>query len=145
LFWLDVLIGPAVAVALIIWQWPALLMAAMVFSYQLPNDCEQRDALTRTPSPDGAWDVAVLRNVCIEGPFVTRYSLTVELIRPGEAYTARPAGTLGTVLEMDVDSGPPGVRWTGPRNIEITMPHGAQDIREQDKDFRDVTITYRDQ
>jgi hypothetical protein len=106
--------------------------------------CEQRDLLSQAASPDGVWTARIYYNVCSDGYFVTTVSNTVE-VRPADKGTSSIPSE-GVVFGMDVgpyDQGKPlAAKWTGARNLEITIPNDAWAGR-QASNFADVSISYR--
>jgi hypothetical protein len=109
----------------------SFLVLAIVLYFALrqfpPPNCEERKVLARLISSDHVWAATVYDNVCSDGGFVTTVDNTIEITSPEENTTPLPSDT-ATIFGMDArpDSEPPPVlSWTGPRDLEVTLPYGA--------------------
>jgi hypothetical protein len=119
----------------------SILIYAMLMQFQAPG-CEVRKELARAASPDGKWVASVYDSSWTDGGFVTTFTDTVEITRPDEKVS--PCPSAGTVFAMDgVDADDPiVVTWTGPRNLEVTIPNKAE-VDTQKTAFSDVRISYK--
>jgi len=104
----------------------ASVLLAAVFVACEHAGCEQRQVLSQKTSPDGAWVATTYENICPRNApaFMTTVTKTVEITRPDEG--AQPAPSAGMVFAMDAHSvGVLAVKWTGPRDLEVTVPNDA--------------------
>ncbi len=98
--------------------------------------------LARATSPDAVWVATAYDSSWTDGGFVTTFTATVEITRPDEKTSPCPSD--GTVFTMDAVPfhGPMTVSWTGPRNLDVTIPNDAW-IYRQEPAFADVAIAYK--
>lgn len=136
------MIGVAAATTAATFLVLAILVYFMLRQAQPPG-CEERKTLARATSSDGAWAATVYENVCSDGGFVTIASNTVEITPPNQKTSPFPSDdTMVFGTGGDPVQGPMALRWTGPKNLEITLPNDAW-IGRQKSSFADLTISYK--
>ena len=89
---------------------------------------------TRATAPDGRFDLVTFSRACGED---TPANVQAVLVPPGEPVPDDAASFFSMAGAADL-----GTRWDAYGNIELTLPEGAEPLR-QDESVAGVTVVYR--
>ena len=118
---LALTLGPALAIGMTLWFVNDLMPECVVTERQ------------RVTAPDGEFDLVTFSRAC--GP--TEPNIQAVLAPPGEEVPFDAASFLSIGAEADLQP-----RWDGYGNVELTLPQGAEILR-QDPSVAGVEVIYR--